>query len=90
MSVDNSLHHQDLAGILNSSDYAAFHTLGENIIVAPGSYTAEQLEAAWMASPPHKANILSRSFNTMGIGVFYGPDGRIWSAVDFGGVANKL
>ena len=86
MSVDNSLHHQDLGGILNSSDYAAFRSLGENIIVAPGNQTPEQLEAAWMASAPHKANIMSRSYNTMGVGVFYGPDGRVWAAVDFGGV----
>lgn len=86
MSVDNSLHHQDLGGILNSSDYSAFHTLGENIIVAPGSMSPDQLEAAWMASTPHRNNILSRGFNVMGIGVFHGPDGRIWAAVDFGGL----
>ncbi len=87
MSVDNWLHHQDLAGLLYyNPDFSAYHTLGENIIVAPGNMSPEQLEAAWMNSTPHRANILSRSFNVVGIGVFWGPDGRIWSAVDFGGV----
>jgi uncharacterized protein YkwD len=60
--------------------------LGENIIVAPGHYTPEQLEAAWMASAPHRANILSRGFNVVGVGMSRGPDGRIWATVDFGGV----
>jgi uncharacterized protein YkwD len=86
MSVDNSLHHQDLAAILYGPDFGAFYTLGENIIVAPGSMGPEQLEAAWMNSAPHRANILNGNFNEVGIGVFYGPDGRVWSAVDFGGL----
>lgn len=86
MSVDNSLHHQDLAGVLYSPDFGAFSTLGENIIVAPGNMSSAQLESAWMNSAPHRANILSRSFNVVGIGIFWGPDGRLWSAVDFGGV----
>jgi uncharacterized protein YkwD len=86
MSQDNWLHHQDLAGVLYSPDYHAFSTLGENILVAPGHYSPEQLEAAWMNSPPHRSNILSRNFNVMGVGVFRGPDGRLWATVDFGGL----
>jgi uncharacterized protein YkwD len=39
-----------------------------------------------MASPPHRANILSRGFNVVGVGMARGPDGRIWATVDFGGV----
>jgi uncharacterized protein YkwD len=86
MSVDNSLHHQDLSSLLYSSDYSHFSTLGENIIVGPGNMSAQALEAAWMNSAPHRANILNGSFNVVGIGVFYGPDGRVWSVVDFGAI----
>jgi uncharacterized protein YkwD len=45
-----------------------------------------QMENAWMASSPHRANILSRSFNIVGIGVYRGPDGRLWAVQDFGGI----
>ena len=84
LSVDNWLHHQDLAGWLYSPDFAAYWTLGENIIVAPGYMSPESLEAAWMNSAPHRANILSVNFNVVGVGAFWGPDGRVWSVVDFG------
>ncbi len=86
MSQDGWLRHQNLSAILYNPDYAAFNTLGENIIVAPGHYTADQLEASWMASAPHRANILSRNFNVVGVGMVRGTDGRIWATVDFGGL----
>jgi len=87
MMHDNTLYHQNLSALLSSSDYSNYYTLGENIIVAPGNYTPAQLEAAWMASAPHRANILSSSFNVMGTGEVWGPDGRVWAVVDFGGLS---
>jgi uncharacterized protein YkwD len=86
MAMDNSLHHQDLASLLRSADYRAFHTLGENILFAPGYFTPEQIEDIWMNSLPHRANILSGGFNAVGVGVFTGPDGRLWATADFGGL----
>ena len=86
MAVDNSLHHQDLGRLFHSPDFSGFHGLAENIIVEPYDVGPEQLVADWMNSPPHRANILSGGFNVVGIGVFRGPDGRIWSVVDFGGL----
>ena len=50
MEAANNLYHQDLGGILNSPDFSAFHTLGENIIVTPPGYSPQQIEAAWMMS----------------------------------------
>ena len=88
MSVDNSLHHQNLSNVLYSSDFSRFSTLGENIIVGPGNMSPQQLEAAWMNSAPHRANVLNRNYNVVGIGVFYGPDGRVWSVVDFGAISD--
>jgi uncharacterized protein YkwD len=86
MANANSLYHQNLGALIASSDYNGYNTLGENILVGPGGMTAAQMEAAWMASAPHRANITSGNFNIVGIGVYWGPDGRIWATVDFGGI----
>lgn len=86
MAVDNSLEHQDLGGLLRSPDFSAFHALYENVIVESSGVGPEQLEADWMNSPPHRANILNGNVDVVGIGAFRGPDGRIWSVVDFGGL----
>ncbi len=41
---------------------------GENI--AAGQQSAEEVMAAWMKSPGHRANILSENFTSVGVGVF--------------------
>jgi uncharacterized protein YkwD len=86
MSNDNSLHHQNLSALLYSPDYAAYRTLGENILVGPGEMTPQRMESAWMASPSHRANIANGAFNIVGIGYRRGPDGRLWAAQEFGGI----
>jgi len=86
MGNAGSLYHQNLGGLISSPSYAGFYTLGENILVGPGSMSAASVESAWIHSPPHYANITSRSFNVVGIGYYRGPDGRIWAAQEFGGV----
>ena len=56
------------SGYLTSSTPG--YEVGENI--AWGSYTdgtPAAIVAAWMASPPHRANILDRSFRDTGLGV---------------------
>lgn len=56
------------SGYLSSSTPG--YEVGENI--AWGSYadaTPAAIVAAWMASPPHRANILDGSFRDTGIGV---------------------
>jgi hypothetical protein len=49
--------------------------LGENVGVG-GS--ASVLQAAFMASPEHRANILSSSYTQVGIGVVVDASGRMW------------
>jgi uncharacterized protein YkwD len=49
-------------------------SMGEN--VGYGS-SISQVEGAFMASPPHRANILNGSFNLVGIGVVR-QNGRVW------------
>jgi uncharacterized protein YkwD len=86
MSNANTLYHQDLVALINSPDYTGYYTLGENILVVAATMTPTQMEATWMASAPHRANILSTNFNIVGIGYYRGPDGRIWAVQDFGGI----
>ena len=42
-------------------------SLGENLAWIPGD-RAEDVVAAWMASPHHRANLLSRQFTAVGLG----------------------
>jgi uncharacterized protein YkwD len=86
MSNANTLYHQNLSALLSSSDYTVYYTLGENILVGPGSMSPASIEAAWRGSAPHWANISSGSFNVAGIGVYRGPDGRLWAVQEFGGL----
>jgi|tagenome__1003787_1003787.scaffolds.fasta_scaffold20400598_1 uncharacterized protein YkwD len=86
MAQEGVLHHQDLNALIYSDDYAAFWSLGENILVGPVSMTPDSMERAWMASPPHRANIMSPNYNVVGIGYWRGSDGRVWAVQDFGGI----
>ena len=56
------------SGYLSSSTPG--YMVGENIAWGSGSYaTPAAIVAAWMASPPHRANILQREFRDTGMGV---------------------
>jgi uncharacterized protein YkwD len=39
--------------------------------------------AMWMASPGHRANILSTRYNAVGIGATRGSDGAVYGVQDF-------
>jgi uncharacterized protein YkwD len=86
MSSAGTLYHQNLGALIDSSDYVGYRSLGENILVGPGAMTPNSMEDAWLASPPHRANITNSGFNIVGIGYWRGPDGRIWAVQDFGGI----
>ncbi len=54
--------------------------VGEN--VAYGYPSAAEVMQAWMASPGHKANILTCDFTQIGVGVAADPRGRLyWTQV---------
>src|SRR5919199_1198332 len=63
--------------------YTGWTAIGENI--AAGYPSPESVVAGWMASPGHRANILSPNFTEMGVGVVTGADklGTYW-AEEFG------
>ena len=45
---------------------AHFRIIEENVALAP---TPQALEQEWMHSPPHRANIMNGSMNTIGVGL---------------------
>jgi uncharacterized protein YkwD len=86
MASRGSLTHRDLNAVIHSPGYGSYRTLGENILRGGASMTGLQMEAAWMASAPHRANILNPSFNSIGIGLTTTPDGAtVYATQNFGG-----
>ncbi|MEU3664311.1 CAP domain-containing protein [Streptomyces sp. NPDC032940] len=76
--------HTDPAGATpwDRAEAAGISNLGgENI--ARGQADAQAVMDAWMDSPGHKANILNCDFQTLGVGVHFGPGGPWWTQ-DFG------
>jgi len=57
-----------------------FNRSGENV-----GYNSEfdDLQRAWMDSPPHRENILSPNYNVVGIGVAKSEDGLFYATQDF-------
>ena len=84
IAASGSLWHSDLGGWIASPWMAGWRSLGENLAqVDPGS-NAWGVEDMWMASAPHRANILNGGFNRIGVGVGIDGAGRIWMVALFG------
>ena len=82
IAQNGSLTHQDMNAMAART---GFSKTGENLLYAPADYIALQMEASWMNSPGHRANILDPAFSVAGVGLATAADGSIWVAVDFGG-----
>jgi uncharacterized protein YkwD len=68
--------------LLTYYSYQFQYWIGENI--AAGQTTPRSVMDAWMGSPGHRANILSRDFTEIGVGFYSGgPYGYYW-VQDFG------
>jgi uncharacterized protein YkwD len=78
MASAGTIYHSDLA----SGIQPGWTTIGEN--VGYGT-TLDQVESAFEASPPHRANMLSGSFNQIGVGVATGANGFVYVAQEFVG-----
>lgn len=55
--------------------------VGENI--AMGQQDSTQAVRTWMNSPPHRANILSRTWSRVGAAAYTSPEGRIYWCLQF-------
>jgi len=76
----------DLRSRVERGGYTDWTRIGENI--AAGQRSPEEVMAAWMASPGHRANILNPAFREIGLGVVNrGRFGLYW--VQIFGVRNQ-
>jgi uncharacterized protein YkwD len=82
LASTNNFFHRDLNAAITSPGYG-YQTLGENIAKGPATLGAADLHIAWMNSPDHRANILSGSYSSMGIGVAEA-NGQVWATENFG------
>ena len=78
---ENRMYHQQMKPILSA---CGLRYVGEN--VAAGYPTAQSVMTGWMNSPGHRANILKREFNRLGVGVAYSTSGRPYYCQVFGQV----
>jgi uncharacterized protein YkwD len=62
---------------------SGWRSLGENLLETPASTTSYAAEDMWMASAPHRANILG-GFNRVGVGLVTDGAGRLWLVAEFG------
>ncbi len=76
MADHNFFAHGNFVGRIRSANYlrgARSWRLGENIAWGSGVLgSPEEIVDAWMHSPGHRANILSRGFREIGVGIAYG------------------
>jgi hypothetical protein len=68
-------HHQLAHNPSYSSEVCCWTHIGENVGVGR---SASSIQSAFMASSPHRVNILSTSFTQVGIGTAWGSDGRLY------------
>jgi uncharacterized protein YkwD len=79
MASKQRMYHQNLGPILTT---CRLSEVGENI--AFGYPSGKSVTAAWMASPPHKANLLNRPHRLIGVGAVKDKHGWWWVSEVFG------
>lgn len=79
MADAEEMYHQNLRTVLKKCKARA---VGEN--VAYGYASPAKNIRAWMKSPGHRRNILSRSYTRLGIGVAFSKNGNAYTAQVFG------
>lgn len=79
MAADGTIYHNNnLGNEIPGRWYAA----GENVGMGPD---CESIHNAFMGSPGHRANIVDRDYNQVGVGVAMGDDGTVYVTEDFAG-----
>jgi uncharacterized protein YkwD len=84
MAGSGNFRHRDLGAAGRLPGMAKFSALGENIAWVEGYPSmGNQLHVGWMRSEGHRANMLQRGFDSVGIGVVCS-GGRAWATQNFG------
>ncbi|HKO85466.1 MAG TPA: CAP domain-containing protein, partial [Actinomycetota bacterium] len=84
MAGSGNFRHRDLGAAGSLTGMSKFSALGENIAWVEGYPSmGNQLHVGWMKSEGHRANMLQRGFDSVGIGVVCS-GGRAWATQNFG------
>ena len=84
MASTNDFAHRDLGAAGRLPGMSKFSALGENIAWVEGyPNMGYQLHVGWMKSAGHRANMLQRGFDSVGIGVVCS-GGQAWATQNFG------
>jgi uncharacterized protein YkwD len=79
--------HRPLAPVLASPFFVGYTALAENIYWGTGNLaTSGSAHQAWMRADGHRTNLLNPGYDSVGIGVYCAPDGKLWLSVNFGRV----
>lgn len=85
IAAAGKLTHRDLNVIIRSDGYRSYRALGENLLRGPQTLTPEAMEAAWMNSSGHRANVLGGQFTSFAVAYFIAADGQVFVTANFGG-----
>ena len=89
MARSGNFAHRDLGAAGGLPGMSKFSALGENIAWVEGYPSmGNQLHVGWMKSEGHRANMLQRGFDSVGIGVVCS-GGRAWATQNFGRLDNS-
>ncbi|HWC42002.1 MAG TPA: CAP domain-containing protein [Actinomycetota bacterium] len=89
MARTGNFAHRDLGAAGSLPGMSKFSALGENIAWVEGYPSmGNQLHVGWMKSEGHRANMLQRGFDSVGIGVVCS-GGRAWATQNFGRLDNS-
>jgi uncharacterized protein YkwD len=84
MASTGDFSHRDLGAAGSQPGMGKFSALGENIAWVEGYPSmGNQLHVGWMKSEGHRANMLQRGFDSVGIAVVCS-GGRAWATQNFG------
>jgi uncharacterized protein YkwD len=84
MARTGNFSHRDLGAASGLPGMAKFSALGENIAWVEGyPNTGSQLHVGWMRSEGHRANMLQRGYDSVGVAVVCS-GGRAWATQNFG------
>jgi uncharacterized protein YkwD len=84
MASTGTFSHRDLGAAGSQPGIGRFSALGENIAWVEGYPSmGNQLHVGWMKSEGHRANMLQRGFDSVGIAVVCS-GGRAWATQNFG------
>lgn len=85
MAWTNSLTHRNLGALFQDPAFDGWSSLGENIYTGSpaAAITGPGVNAAFMNSAPHRANILNPGFDAVGVGVVI-YNNSVWVTENFG------